>query len=243
MVSWEPWRKPRGSVTSPNQRRGILKQIARGRHDAYIRKWARDVVAYRKPIVLRLMHEMNGTWYPWSPGINGNSARSFRQAWRHIHHIFRREGATNVSWIFSVDSQAGGRPTSRSRLNQYYPGSAYVDWVGLSGFNWGQRRRGSFLSFERVFRRSYNVVRGFNKPVMFAEMGTAAAEKSRAPMWVRDALNSTASRFPLVKALVWYDARHPARDFTLKGRALRELRTGSRRPALRPPIETVDRGY
>jgi len=243
MVSWEPWRKPRGSVASPNQRRGIVKQIARGRHDAYVRKWARDAVAYGKPLVLRLMHEMNGTWYPWSPGINGNSAPAFRAAWRRIHHIFRREGATNVSWVFSVDSSAGGRPTSRSRLNKYYPGAGYVDWVGLSGFNWGQRRYGTFLSYERVFRRSYNVIRGYKKPIMFSEMGTASAEKARAPLWVRDALTSTAARFPLVKALVWYDARHPARDFTLKGRALRALRTGSQRPALRPPIETVDRGF
>jgi len=243
MVSWEPWRKPRRSVASPNQRRGIVKQIARGRHDAYIRKWARDAVAYGKPLVIRLMHEMNGTWYPWSPGINGNSASAFKAAWRRIHDIFRREGATNVSWIFSVDSSAGGTPTSRARLNRYYPGSRYVDWVGLSGFNWGQRRYGRFLSYERVFRRSYNVVRGFNKPIMFSEMGTATAEKTRAPQWVHDALTSTPTRFPLVKALVWYDARHPARDFTLRGAALRELRAGSQRPELRPPIETRDRGY
>ena len=242
MVSWEPWRKPRGSVASPNQRRGIVRQIARGRHDAYVRKWARDAVAYGKPLVLRLMHEMNGSWYPWSPGLNANSPQAFKAAWRRIHHIFRREGATNVSWVFSVDSSAGGTPTSRGRLNQYYPGSSYVDWVGLSGFNWGQRRYGTFLSYESVFRRSYNVLRGFNKPIMFSEMGTATAESNRAPAWVRDAMTSTVSRFPLVKALVWYDARHPKRDFTLKGRALRELRSASRRPSMRPAIQTRDRG-
>jgi len=243
MVSWEPWRKPRGSVTAPNQRRGIVKQIARGRHDAYIRKWARDVVAYRKPIMLRLMHEMNGTWYPWSPRLNGNSARAFKAAWRRIHNIFRRQGATNVSWVFSVDSSAGGKPTPRGRLDTYYPGSRYVDWVGLSGFNWGKRRQGHSLTYEQVFRPSYDVVKGYNKPIMFSEMGTAAAEKNRAPAWVHDALLSTPVRFPLVKALVWYDARHPQRDFTLRGRALQELLAGSKHPWLRQPIQTYDRGY
>jgi cellulose synthase (UDP-forming) len=242
MVSWEPWRKPDGSVSAPTQHRGVTKQIAQGKYDAYIRKWARDAVAYGKPMVIRFMHEMNGTWYPWSPGINGNTAASFKAAWRHVHDIFRKEGATNVSWIFSVDSLAGGAPTSRAAFNRYYPGSKYVDWVGLSGFNWGQRRYGTFLSYEHVFGPTYNVVKGFNKPIMFTEMGSASVQKKRAAAWVRDALTSTRSRFPLVKALVWYDARHPARDFTLRGDALKDWRVASRRPALQPPLELRDAG-
>lgn len=242
MISWEPWRKPDGSVSAPTQHRGVTKQIASGKYDAYIRKWARDAVAYGKPMVIRFMHEMNGTWYPWSPGINGNSARSFKAAWRHTHDIFVKEGATNVSWVFSVDSLAGGTPTSRAKFNTYYPGSTYVDWVGLSGFNWEQKRYGTFLTYDHVFRPTYNVVKGFGKPLMLTEIGTAAGDKKRAPGWVRDALSSTPARFPLVKALVWYDARHPARDFRLRGNALKDWRAASRRRALSPPLELRDAG-
>jgi cellulose synthase (UDP-forming) len=242
MVSWEPWRRPTGAVEDPTQRRGIVKQIASGRYDAYIRKWARDAAAYGKPMVIRFMHEMNGNWYPWSPGINGNSASAYKAAWRHVHDMFTSAGATNVSWVFSVDSLAGGKPTSRATLDTYYPGSKYVDWVGSSGFNWAQRRYGTFLSYERVFRPTYTVLKGFGKPIMFSEMGTAAVDKTRAPGWVRDALNSTATRFPKVKALVWYDARHPNRDFTLRGDALKDWRAASRRRALSPPLEIRDAG-
>lgn len=242
MVSWEPWRKPRHSAAALNQHRGILRQIARGRYDAYVRKWARDAARYGKPLVLRLMHEMNGDWYPWSPGHNANTPQAFKAAWRRIHNIFQHAGATNVSWVFSVDSQAGGTPTSRGRLNRYYPGPNYVDWVGVSGFNWGESRYTGFLSYEKVFRRTYNVLKGFGKPMMFSELGTATVEKARAPGWVHDALTSTRRRFPRVKALVWYDARHPARDFTLRGRALHVLRTDSLLPSLRAPIQTRIRG-
>jgi len=241
MVTWEPWQR-NGAVESTKQRPRILKQIATGKYDAYVRKWARDAVAYHRPIVLRFMHEMNGDWYPWSPGVNGNTPRAFKAAWRHVHDIFRNEGASNVSWEFSVVANAGDRATSRHILNTYYPGSRYVDWVGVSGFNWSLRRYGGSLSYDDVFRPSYEVVKTFNKPIIFSEVGTTSAQIKRSPAWVRDALTSTATRFPRVKALVWYDARHPQRDFTLRGKTLTEWRTASKLPGLRPALRERDRG-
>ena len=235
MVSWEPWLKPKNAVQAPTQRRGLLRQIASGRHDLYIRRWARDARAYGKPILLRFMHEMNGNWYPWSVNINGNTPAAFRAAWRHVHDIFTREGATNVGWVLSVESFAGGAPTPRKQLDHFYPGRNYVDWVGLSGFNWGGGPR-RVLSYERVFRRAYDVVKGYGKPIILAETGTASADPVTAPTWVRDALRSTPTRFPRVKALVWYDSPHPARDFTLRGSALARLRADGRRALLRPPL-------
>ena len=240
MVSWEPWLKPRKSVAAPNQRRGIVRQIADGRYDLYIRRWARDARDYRRPILMRFMHEMNGSWYPWSVSINGNSPAAFRAAWRHVHDIFRKEGATNVGWVFSVDSFAGGTPTPRQQLDHFYPGKRYVDWLGLSGFNWG-RVPDRAMSFERVFRPAYEVVKGYGKPVMLAETGTAAGDRTTAAAWVRDAMRSTPSRFPRVKALVWYDSPHPQRDFTLRGEALRNLRADARRPDLRPALRLRSR--
>lgn len=236
MISWEPWLKPKHTVAAPNQRRGIVRQIAKGRYDLYVRRWARDARAYGKPILMRFMHEMNGSWYPWSVDINGNSAAAFRAAWRRVHDIFRREGATNVGWVFSVDSFAGGTPTSRRQLDHFYPGSNYVDWVGLSGFNWGRGPRTRILTFERVFRRAYDVIKGYGKPIILAEAGTAANDVTTAPTWVRDAMRSTTRRFPRVKALVWYDSAHPQRDFTLRGAALQRLRADARRAILRPGL-------
>ena len=241
MVSWEPWRKPRGGVAAPKQRQGIVRRIARGRYDAYIRRWAGDARRYGKPLIIRLMHEMNGSWYPWSVKTNGNTPGAFKAAWRRVHRIFRLAGATNVSWVFSVDSFAGGRPTPRGRLDQFYPGSSFVDWVGLSGFNWARSRFGGVLSFDRVFRPSYEIVKHYGKPVMLAETGTAAADTRRAAAWVRDAMTSTPRRFPRVKAIVWFDSPHPRRDFTLRGRALREFRANARRPTMHPPLRLVSR--
>ncbi|MDX6679633.1 MAG: hypothetical protein QOE31_3685 [Solirubrobacteraceae bacterium] len=242
MITWEPWVVQRDGSAMPNQRRGIVGEIAEGRYDLYIKRWARDARAYGKPLVIRFMHEMNGDWYPWSANSYGNTPAQFRAAWRRVHTIFRREGASNVSWVFSIDSLAAGTPTSRRRLDHFYPGSTYVDWVGLSGFNWSDPRSGGVLSYERVFRPAYDIVKGYGKPVMMTEMGTATTDEKTAPAWVRDVLKSTPTRFPRVKAIVWYDAPHPQRDFTLGARALRELRADARPVHLRLRPEAVTSG-
>ena len=43
-------------------------------HDALIDRWAAQVAAYRRPVMLRFAAEMNGDWRPWAIGVNGNRA-------------------------------------------------------------------------------------------------------------------------------------------------------------------------
>ncbi|MDX6682098.1 MAG: hypothetical protein QOG94_2137 [Solirubrobacteraceae bacterium] len=241
MITWEPWAVHADGSAAGTQRRGIDGEIAAGLHDLYIKRWARDARAYGKPMVIRFMHEMNGDWYPWAANGFGNTPAQFRAAWRHVHTIFRSEGATNVSWVFSIDALAAGTPTSRRRLDHFYPGSNYVDWVGLSGFNWSDPRSGGILSYERVFRPSYEIVKGYGKPVMLTEMGTATRDAQTAPAWVHDVMTSTPKRFPRVKAIVWYDAAHPQRDFSLGPAALREMRADAHHVALRLRPQRVTR--
>ena len=45
---------------------------------------------------------MNGNWYPWGVGVNGNKPGEYVEAWRHVHDIFVQEGATSdVKWVWS----------------------------------------------------------------------------------------------------------------------------------------------
>ena len=47
---------------------------------------------YEKPLYLRFAHEMNGGWFPWGVGTNGNGPADYVAAWRHIHDIFEQKG-------------------------------------------------------------------------------------------------------------------------------------------------------
>jgi cellulose synthase (UDP-forming) len=238
MITWEPWNKPFGSVHDPNQRPEVLRDIAAGRYDGYVRRFARKVAAFRNPVMIRFAHEMNGNWYPWSVGIGSNTPRRFVRAWRHVHNVFEREGALNVSWVWSIEAFAGGTPTPRSTLWHYYPGKRYVDWVGLSGFNWGPaHHNGGWLSFRDVFKRVYPVVAGFNKPVMIAETGTDTSRDAN--LWMRHALKTVETDYARVKALVFYDARNPVQDFRFNDRASSGLRAAARGPFWHPLLHVV----
>jgi len=62
LLTWEPWNSAAG-VNQPTYR---LSAIANGTHDALVRRWATQIKAWGKPLMLRFAHEMNGNWYPWS---------------------------------------------------------------------------------------------------------------------------------------------------------------------------------
>ncbi len=237
MITWEPWRKPPDSVIDSDQHPGLLGDIASGRYDRYLTRWAKDAARFREPLIMRFMHEMNGYWYPWQANGNGNTPADFKAAFRHVHRVFDAHRATNVSWVFSIDSLAGGPPTSLAELETYYPGDRYVDWVGLSGFNWGPE---SFYPTERSFLSTFEpaveVVEQLGKPVMLSEIGTSALSLDPAG-WLASALSDVA-QLPAVKSIVWFDADTPDADFRLRPKALDVLRSVGAERRFSPRLQT-----
>jgi len=198
-ISWEPWdytvglRRPQPEFT--------LASIIEGRHDAYVRAWARALRVYGGPVLLRFAQEMNGDWYPWSEEANGNHPGQFVAAWRHVHDIFTAEGATNVKWIWSPVSRFGVRLTTAD-----YPGNAYVDIVGLSGFNGGSALPWTgWRSFGSLFNSSLAILHQLapGKPIQISEVGSAEAGGSKAA-WITNMFKDLRAD-PQVTSLVWFD--------------------------------------
>ncbi len=48
----------------------------------------------------------------------------------------RWEGATNVDWVWSPNRD-GSTAAALNTFTTLYPGDAYVDYIGFSGYNWG----------------------------------------------------------------------------------------------------------
>jgi beta-mannanase len=206
MVTWEPGDWTQGA----SQPRYALRKIANGRYDGYVRRWARDAAAWRKPFYLRFAHEMNGHWYPWSAGVNGNTAAEYVAAWRRVYTIFRKEGAKNVRWVWSPNVKSkDGTPFGR-----FYPGAAYVDWVGLDGYNWGTSRPGHrWRRFSEIFGHSYKELTAMtNKPMMIAETASAESGGNKAA-WIRSGLLvQVPKRFPRVRAVIWFHRNNEAKS-------------------------------
>jgi hypothetical protein len=70
LVTWEPWAWG-GGLDQPAY---SLDRIAAGDFDARIIEWGQSLAAWGYPVQLRFAHEMNGDWYPWAEGVNGNGA-------------------------------------------------------------------------------------------------------------------------------------------------------------------------
>lgn len=214
MISWEP----RGLSGPPSRDRGVLGAIARGEHDAFIRSWARTAASYGRPLLLRPMHDMNGTWYPWSAR---SSPTTFVAAWRRMHDLFLEEGATNVGWVWSVYSLSETR--AKGGLADFYPGRPYVDWVSMAGFNWGPGSGRAWRTLDDLFASTYEALTRFGKPVMISQIATGEGGDRAA--WVREGLTRLRTSYPRVKAVVWFDTRYSTEiDFSLRGPAAAALR-------------------
>jgi hypothetical protein len=192
-----------------------LASIANGDHDAFIRDWARGAASWGGPIYLRPMHEMNGDWYDWGRGVNGNTAADFIHAWRHMHDIFVAAGASNVKWVWSPNVTYG----SEYPLHDLYPGNAYVDWLGLDGYNWGldpHLGSPSWQSFSDIFAATYREVTALapGKSLMIAETASTENGGDKA-QWILSTFMQQIPRFPAVRAAIWFNEADGASDFRI----------------------------
>ncbi len=183
--------------------------IANGRSDAYITQFARAVRALNVPIALSFGHEMNGNWYPWAS--NQTSAADFVAAWRHIHNLFIAAGATNVIWVWNPNVISA---LPQVQLQPYYPGDAYVDWVGITGYfsTTGPH------SFTGLYKPTMAEIRRFTaKPFIIAE---TAVETGPADTAALGSLIRSVAHRSNVLGFVWFDYDKAGVDWRVESRPI-----------------------
>jgi mannan endo-1,4-beta-mannosidase len=182
-----------------------LAAIARGRYDSYLRSYAQAVRTLGHPVIISFGHEMNGDWYSWGNGKT--TPAHFVAAWRHIVDVFRGWGAFNVTWLWTINSLAGG-PGQAAAPAAWWPGASYVNWVGIDGYYYYPSE-----SFHTVFGTTLSVIRHFtNDPVLIPETGIAptAGKAAIIPRLFAGALSAG------VLGVVYFDAKG-FRDWSLGG--------------------------
>lgn len=203
--------------------------IAAGRFDAYVESWAQGLREIEGTVIIRFDFEMNGNWFPWDEGIDGQTSQDYLAAWRHVHGVFAAAGVTNVLWMWSPNVVFPGS----TPIGALYPGNAYVDWVGIDGYNFGPDVPGhAWISSTQVFSTTIGRVEDISlKPVMLSEVGCASVGGDKAA-WIEGFFKQLVAR-PDLQAFTWFDAATQA-DFRIDSTAsslaqfahgLRELAT------------------
>ncbi len=201
-----------------------MQSIIDGRHDRPLREYARRAAAHADPLIIEFGTEVNGNWFPWSGVCNGGEREDgyglanaadgperFRDAYRHIIDIFNAEGAQNVTWVLHLNAYGapGGRWNSYSA---YYPGSDYIDWIGISVY--GAQHTGELRNWNPAFTQVMDDVYAElaavdpEKPLAILEFGVI--EHPEKASWIRDALSAIRDgRYPRIRAMSYWHSDWP----------------------------------
>jgi mannan endo-1,4-beta-mannosidase len=189
-----------------------------GDHDAYLDQIAAAARAYPHDAYVRPWPEMNGDWQTFQPTadgsrVHGGTYAEFRQAWRYVVTYLRDRGADNLRWVFNPTADTYAETTPVSRI---WPGAAYVDVLGLDGFNWGKDAGwGRWRSFPQIFGEQYAELTALHPraPVWICEVSSKEPlTDDGAPVdtdrdkgaWVRTMFDHLG--MPRLRAIVWFDA-------------------------------------
>ncbi|HEU5106532.1 MAG TPA: glycosyl hydrolase [Solirubrobacterales bacterium] len=176
-----------------------LADIAAGKHDAAIKKWALEAKAWGHPFLFAPWWEMNGGWYAW-----GRSP-SFIAAWRRFHDVVAGQGATNVTWTWLVNSIW---EDPESDPTPYYPGDAYVDWTALDSYNWGRNpaQPDKWITPEQTITPTLKLIRAVAPTKPFAIVENASSEYGgNKTDWIREMLTTYLPHHPEIRAYMWFN--------------------------------------
>lgn len=197
LLTWEPWAWG-GGTTQPAY---SLDRITAGDFDAHLARWGTALAGWGHPVLLRFGHEMNGNWYPWAEGVNGNGPGDYAAAWRHVHDVIASTGASNVSWVWNPNVPYYGS----TPMEGLFPGTGYVDAVALDGYNWGTSASwSSWTAPSALFGTGLAELRALapGKQILIAETSSAEQGGSKSD-WNAQLVSYLAGQ-PDITALVWF---------------------------------------
>lgn len=193
--------------------------VAAGDDDAVISNFAAQLRQFGRPVFVRWFWEMNLRTAPSNRCNAGGGPDTFVAAWKRVWNLFHRAGASNVAlvWCPGINADPAG-------MAAYFPGAAYVDWIGADGYD--HRHLGA-AGFSQVFAAWYQDFQGYGKPMMVAETGAMPADQADYLAGIGTALPVA---FPLVGAVVYFDARGPDGSWVLSGEGVRAFAALGREP-------------
>jgi hypothetical protein len=225
--------------------------IAAGQGDAWLLALGRAIAASGHPVYIRLMAEMDGYWNPYSadnadgsPRGAAHSPAAFRKAWKRVTLIMRGGSLSRIDhqlarlgmpplhisydlpggqvamlWVPQV---SGSPAVAGNQPRMYWPGRAWVDWVGTDFYSKFPNFRG-LGSFYAAFS---------SRPFVFGEYAMWGADD---PSYVRELFGwvrgHTRTRMLVYNEGMVSDGPFRLSRYPQAARALRQALASARYPA------------
>ncbi len=177
--------------------------------DEYLHQFAKDIAESGVNVFLRFANEMNGDWVPW----HGDPDK-YIEKFRLLADVMHKEAPNNVAMVWAPGS------TPEYNIEDYYPGDAYVDWVGVSVYSIfnptldplkaGEDRASHLDKFNHIYK-----LYAQRKPVFISEGGVSYMYPEKlqdktawASYQLKQFYLSLPMVYPKVKAVFYFDSNH-----------------------------------
>lgn len=202
-ITWEPmYYKDKSEIAIP------YREILNGNYDSYMLAFAEDAKSWGKPFMIRFAHEMNIERYHWGMNKQDYGPESpdiYKQMFKYVVSFFKKNSVNNILWVFcpnaeSVPDVLYDKNAGWNQIENYYPGDAYVDILGIDGYNWGTTKKkamhgwdSQWKDFKEIFKAAHKKLLSISsrKPIIIFE--TASVNKGgNKTMWIKDTLDTAA---------------------------------------------------
>jgi endoglucanase len=193
LVTLEPFPKPHPDGADQD----LLADVLSGQYDENLDKIKQVLKAHKGTVLLRFAHEMDKPGqYAWA----WREPDKYIRLYRYVHSMLNTAGQNQIRWVWS--------PIGRRGAEAFWPGTDYVDLIGLSVYaSRAWTEDGSLPSFSELMRGKRWLHTRFKKPVIVAEVGVSGSSDDQ-KVWLREAIDNR-SRFPELCGLVYFQAQQP----------------------------------
>ncbi len=198
----------------PKVKQPNLYSIVEGHFDIFFADWAKQIKQVKGIVMLRILHEFNGDWYPWCIVNNDKNPQLLIKAFQRIHTVFKAQQVTNVKFIWCPNSMSFPQEKWNFIMDAY-PGDAYVDFVGLDIYNGAGKEESVWRSFRKEGIENYFILtqRLPTKPLLICEAASRERRLSEPKSaqdkaaWIKQMSIALSTDMSKVRLLTWFNEK------------------------------------
>nr|MBA3901099.1 hypothetical protein [Bacteroidota bacterium] len=196
-----------------NHKQPNLYSIIEGHYDFLFYEWTERIKKVDGPVLIRILHEFNGDWYPWCISQNENQPWLYIEAYKRIVNFFKDHDVNNAKFVWCPNSMSIPQ-ASWNYIMDAYPGDDYVDFVALDIYNGaGEKGIPTWRSFRKEGIENYQLLTEKlpHKPLLICEISSrermpkeTGAMQDKAG-WIEQMAEALMTDFSKVRLIVWFN--------------------------------------